>query len=101
MHLAAPEPQLSQLTASYRVVDSLPKASTPELKRMVEQAKAEGFDPETNTSDLDTDMDILRQLDALTEEEAAALAAADETFTAAEAWGDVAEQLIACKAANA
>jgi hypothetical protein len=97
----APEPRPPQLDASYRLVDSFPKASTPEVKRLVEQAKAEGFDPEAGTTDLDIDIDIMRQRDALTEEEAAALAAAAETFKAAEAWGDVAEQLIACKATSA
>lgn len=95
----APEPRPAQLDASYNRVDSLPKAPDP-AARAVEEAKAEGFDPETGVSDLDADIDILRTREALTADDEAALAAADETIAAAKAWGEVAEQLILCKASG-
>jgi len=59
------------------------------LDRAIADAKEEGFDPETGKHDLEPDVDSLRAQEALTADEEQALAAADETFQAVEAWQKV------------
>lgn len=59
------------------------------LDRAIADAKEEGFDPETGEHDLEPDVDSLRAQEALTADEEQALAAADETFQAVEAWQKV------------
>jgi uncharacterized protein (DUF2164 family) len=97
-NFSVPPPQAApmHLVGAYKLVDSLPKG-TPEQARMIESAKAEGLDPETGGHDLETDLDILRARGVITEAEEAALKAADETYDAATAWGDVAAQVLTCK----
>jgi hypothetical protein len=98
----APEPRPAQLSAAYKVVDALPKttAEGAGIAQLIESAKAEGLDPATGGHDLETDIAIMRELGTITPDEEKALALADETFKAAEAWDDVTKQLITCKATN-
>lgn len=62
---------------------------TAEMKRTISEANEEGFDPEANTNDLDLDIASLRNQDAITPDEELALAAADETHAAVNAWEEV------------
>ena len=62
---------------------------TAEMKRMVSESNDEGFDPETGTHDLEPEIDLLREQNALMPDEVAALKAADETHEAVGAWEEV------------
>ncbi len=89
----APEPAPQGLLAAYAKIEVNHKvAADPanaELARAVTDAKAEGFDPETNSHDLELDIEALRAQGAVTSEEEAALKAIDETHAGATAWEDV------------
>lgn len=110
-HVPAPEPQPPFLKAAYSSIDALakPKAEgagfgaegaavskDPEIAAAVKSAKAEGFDPETGKHDLEDDLQILREREALTPEDEEALKAADETFKGAEAYSDALSKFLAC-----
>jgi hypothetical protein len=72
----------SEPTAEVKITD-------PEIKQAVNDAKAEGFDPISNTNDHELDMQSLRDQGLLTPEDEAALKAADETHDTVGAWEDV------------
>ncbi len=89
----APEPQPAMLRQSASKIEARSRPNTdPEraaIDRTIADAKEEGFDPETGTHDLEDDIKMLREQEALTPEEEAALSAADETYQAATAWEKV------------
>lgn len=66
-----------------------PDPEQAQIDRAIADAKEEGFDPETGEHDLEPDIDLLRNQEALTADEEAALAAADETYEAVDAWQKV------------
>jgi hypothetical protein len=88
---------LAQPDAQPRLVKPVYDA---EGQRMVAAAKQQGIDPETGTTDLDSDIAILRELGAVNEEDAKILKAADQTFEGAQAWGDTLKSFVACKAVS-
>lgn len=71
------------------------------IDRAVADAKEEGFDPETGEHDLEPDIESLRNQEFLTAEEETALAAADETFAAVEAWEKTMNAIRTCALRNA
>lgn len=78
--------------AAAKIEANVKVKSDPEsaqIKRTIDDAKEEGFDPETNANDLELDMDSYREQGQVTAEDESAFAAADETFAAVKAWEDV------------
>jgi hypothetical protein len=99
----SPKGNMASAVPVVNAPDNLPQAETkvearakpgpdPEqaqIDRTIADAKEEGFDPETGEHDLEPDIDLLRNQEALTADEEAALAAADETYEAVDAWQKV------------
>jgi hypothetical protein len=86
-----PQPAMPEgIKTAEAKIDANPKLDAdPEqavIDRAIADAKEEGFDPETGEHDLELDVESLRNQEFLTDEEEQALAAADETFAAVEAW---------------
>ena len=79
---------------SRATIDADPEQAA--IDRAIADAKAEGFDPETGETDLDADMDILRQQEVLDATDEEALAAADETFKLVDVWQKVMAVAQAC-----
>lgn len=96
----APEPTPPLLKPSMEKVKARaaidPTDESAQIARMVEDAKQEGFDPETGTHDLEDDIAFIREQGLLEDDELKALKAADETYDGAAGWQDVMNVAIKC-----
>lgn len=84
-----PFPVSKSFTDSISKVEANVKPVSDIAARAIEDAKLEGFDPETGQHDLQDEINMLKEQGVLTPEDVEALKAADDNFASATAWEDV------------
>lgn len=89
--VSAPEPRPSQLGEAYSRIDAAPKEVAEVVPdKMSSEFKArEGFDPVSNTHDLEADIAALREQGHVTAEDDAAFKQIDQAHEAATTWETV------------